>query len=222
MSTSRWAPEAPRHIPPSAGAQPQRLSPALSWPRPTLVSRPASAPTGAHGCRRRRPGPFSGGPNRLRSRQRQRAFGQPLGTTVGVGLELEVPRRPPPEAHRVNDLAGLFNLGPCRRTPCTDIDSCPSQQKARLLQRHVHAIGQVGALGMTRHRLVATDGERLADTVKSTVKTPGSALDHAGRSWTLSPCPFSEIRLFWVGPKHRGTILTHSHSMVAGGLELTS
>ena len=49
-----------------------------------------------------------------------------------------------------------------------------------------------------------------------------SALDRLGRLWTLSPCPYSEIGLFWDGRKHHGTILDHSHSMVAGGLLLTS
>ena len=42
------------------------------------------------------------------------------------------------------------------------------------------------------------------------------------RRGTLSPCPHSEIRLSWDARKHRGTLLAHSHSIVAGGLLLTS
>jgi hypothetical protein len=52
-----------------------------------------------------------------RAPQRQRAVGEPLGATLGVGLELEVPRRPPPEAHGFGDLAALLDLGPRRRAP---------------------------------------------------------------------------------------------------------
>ena len=44
--------------------------------------------------------------------------------------------------------------------------------------------------------------------------TPGTALDREGRLWTLSPCPYCEIGLFWDGRRHRGTILDHSHSIV--------
>ena len=52
-----------------------------------------------------------------RSTQRQRTFCQPLGAALGVGLELEVPRCPPPEAHGLGDLASLLDLGPRRRAP---------------------------------------------------------------------------------------------------------
>lgn len=55
---------------------------------------------------------------------------------------------------------------------------------------------------------------RCSDTVKSAVRTPGTALDREGRLWTLSPCPHSEIGLFWDGRRRRGTILDHSHSIV--------
>ena len=57
---------------------------------------------------------------------------------------------------------------------------------------------------------------RCSDTVKSTVRTPGTALDRAGRLLTLSPCPHCEIGSFWDGRKHRGTILAHSHSIING------
>jgi hypothetical protein len=63
---------------------------------------------------------------------------------------------------------------------------------------------------------------RCSDTVKSTVRTPGTGLDRKGRLRTLGPRPYGEIGLFWDGRKHRGTSLAHSHSMVAGGLLLTS
>jgi hypothetical protein len=93
-----------------------------------------------------------------RSTQRQRTVGQPLGAALGVGLELEVPRRPTPEAHGFGNFAALLDLGPRRRAPRTDIDARPCQQQPRFLQRHIHAVGQVGSLRVTCHRLVTADG----------------------------------------------------------------
>ena len=55
---------------------------------------------------------------------------------------------------------------------------------------------------------------RCSDTVKSTVRTLGTALDRVGRLWTLSPCPYSGIGLFWDGRRHRGTVLDYSHSII--------
>ncbi len=56
-----------------------------------------------------------------------------------------------------------------------------------------------------------------SDTVKSTVRTPGASLDRVRRLGTLSPYPHTEIGLSWDARKHRGAILDHSHSIVAGG-----
>ena len=101
------------------------------------------------------------------------------------------------------------------------------QPSASPIHRGVHEIsdpslveGRIPSWGLTVS-LQACQPRR-PDTVRSTVRPLGAPLDRVGRRWTLSHCPYSEIGLSWDARKHRGTILDHSHSIVAGGLLDTS
>lgn len=45
-------------------------------------------------------------------------------------------------------------------------------------------------LAVARWQRAKEGGTYCSDTVKSTVRTPGTAVDRVGRLWTLSPCPY--------------------------------